>query len=206
MLLTQEHFNQLIFIPLLVTFGPLVTALIWINWRAAWFRSLSATRQLLTVLGLTAWLFGIGVPFLNYRHWLDVAEVWIVRDSPLGIVKEDWMLIGSAALGLRHGQTVTLRADANHYRWLINDSTHPLRRTSVFYGACPPQSPYTAIARLQALGIPLDIPPGDVLDNPWSGEFGNGPAPQETTLVLPKRFADDWLERCERLYWYAPVK
>lgn len=205
MLLTPEHFHQLALIPLLLTFGPVAGGLIWINRRAVWYRSLSARRQLLTVLGLTAWLFVVGITFLNYRQWLDVGEVWIVRDGPQGIVKEDWLLIGRTEVGLSDGLAVILHADARHDRWLINRSAHTLRREAVFYGPCPPSSPYTASARLQALEQPLDIPPGTVLDDPWGGGFGNGPPPNERIVSVPKNDAIGPEGRCERFYWYAPL-
>lgn len=204
MLLTHAHFAQLALIPLLVTVGPVVAGLVWIGRRAAWFRGLSASRQLLIVLGLTAWLFVVGISFLNYRQWLDVANVWLVRDGPQGIVKSEWVLIGSADVRLGNGKTVALRADADHYLWLINDSTHTLRRESAFYGPCPQPSPWTAMAGLQALEPPLDIPPGAVLDNPWSGDFGNGPPPAQITVTAPNRITDPF-GRCERRYWYAPA-
>ncbi|MDD5030969.1 MAG: hypothetical protein PHH58_15975 [Rhodoferax sp.] len=204
MLISTEQFSGLVVLAMLIVFGPVVAGMVWINRHADWFRSLKWSRQLwLSAVAPMGWILLVGVPLLNYPVWVDVAKVWLVRDSPGGISKQDMKLVGTTPYRFANGRVVTLRADAKHYQMIVNDSTRTLHRNSVFYGDCTEKSPYTLGAVL-GTEADLDIPSATVLDNPSLGLFGDDPAnpPQEITITLPRH--DDF-PRCEQVYWYAPL-
>jgi hypothetical protein len=204
MLISTEQVYGLIVTAMIVVFGPVVGGIVWINRRADWFRSLRWKRQLLlAAVAPMGWILLVGVPFLNYRVWVDVAEVWLVRDAEFGVTKENMKLIGSTTYRFADGMSVTLRADEQHYQMIVNDSTSTLHRSSVFYGDCTEKSPYT-LGALLGTEADLDILPGSVLDNPTFGFFGNDPnsPPNEITITLPRPY---YFPRCEQVYWYAPL-
>jgi hypothetical protein len=205
MLISAEQFSGLAVLAGLVVFGPVLAGMVWINRQANWFSSLPWGRQLLlSVLAPVSWILLIGVPLLNYPVWVDVADVWLVRDSAGGVNKENMKLIGSTTYRFANGRAITLRADAAHYQMIVNDSSRTLHRSSVFYGDCTEKSPYT-LGTILGAEADLDIPSATVLDNPSLGLFGDDPdhPPKEITITLPR---SDHFPRCDQIYWYAPLR
>jgi hypothetical protein len=205
MLITIEQFSGLAVLALGVVFGPVVAGIVWLNRHADWFRRLTWGRQLLlAAVAPMGWILLVGVPLLNYRFWLDVAEVWLVRDTPNGVTKQNMKLIGSTTYRFAGGKRLTLRADAEHYQMIVNDSTRTLHRSSAFYGDFTEKSPYT-LGAILGVQTDLDIGSASVLDNSSRGLFGDDPEhpPKEIAITLPR---PDYFPRCEQVYWYAPLR
>lgn len=203
MLITKDALDMMTLAAFVLVFGPVIGGVILIRSHATWFRSLSGIRQVAMPLALALWMFLIGVPLLNYRAWIDVADVWVIRDTKLGITKEDMTLMGSATYCFADGKPVKIVADKAHYRMIVNDSSRPVRKTSHLYGTCTSASPYTP-GTILGMSRDFDISPGTVSDNPPGGRFGSSPQPPEgITIQLPR---PDYFPRCESLNWYFPNK
>ena len=203
MLITQDIFLTMVLAAFVLVFGPVIGGIVWINRHAIWYRSLSGIRQLALPLALVAWMFLLGVTLLNYRAWIDVADVWVIRDTKGGIAKEDMTLMGSASYVFADGRPVKIVADKARYRMIINDSSRPLRKITHIYGTCTSASPYT-LGTILGMEPDFDIPHGTISDTPPGGQFGSGTQPpKEITIQLPR---PDYFPRCESLNWYFPAE
>lgn len=203
MLITKSAHDMMVLAAFVLVFGPGIGGIVWIRRHASRFLSLSGIRQLAMPLALVAWIFLIGVSLLNYREWIDVADVWVIRDTKSGIAKEDMTLMGSADYIFADGKRERIVADKAHYWMIINDSSRPLRKTAHLYGTCTSASPYTP-GTILGMSRDFDIPPGTVSDNPPGGRFGSAPQPpEEITIQLPR---PDYFPRCESLNWYFPAE
>lgn len=203
MLITQDIFLTMVLAAFILVFGPVVGGIVWIRRHAIWYRSLNGIRQLAIPLALVAWMFLLGVTLLNYRAWIDVADVWVIRDRLNGIAKEDMTLMGSATYSFAEGKQVKIVADKAHYWMIINDSSRHLRKMTHLYGTCTSASPYT-LGTILGLEPDFEIPPGTVSDNPPGGQFGSGSRPPEKITIQLSR--PDYFPRCESLNWYFPVE